>query len=107
MRRTRGAERFFVDASVVLYSADPADRRKQEAARQWLGALWETGAGRLSWQVLHEFYVNAVRRPAVKGQSARTTVETLAFWQPVETSLGLVQRAWYWLEEAQLSYWDA
>jgi predicted nucleic acid-binding protein len=25
----------------------------------------------------------------------------------VDTSLGLVQRAWYWVDAAQLSYWDA
>jgi hypothetical protein len=29
---------------------------------QWLEVLWTAGTGRLSWQVLHEFYWNAVRK---------------------------------------------
>ncbi|MEK7403509.1 MAG: hypothetical protein AAB225_00230 [Acidobacteriota bacterium] len=78
----RGDERFFVDTNALLYAADPGDPTKRQAARLWLDALWEHGAGRLSWQVLHEFYVNAVRRlemPAppsaavARGCSARTS----------------------------------
>lgn len=101
------AERFFVDTNVLLYSSDPADRRKQDRARLWLGRLWENGAGCLSWQVLHEFYVNAVRKlrePAVK---ARATVHAFSAWQSVETNLGLIVRAWYWTDSARISYWDA
>jgi hypothetical protein len=57
---------FFVDTNVLLYSGDPADAVKQRAAHQWLSALWEQGAGRLSWQVLHEFYVNVVSSSSTK-----------------------------------------
>jgi predicted nucleic acid-binding protein len=100
-------DRFFVDTNVLLYSADPADAVKQHAARLWIQALWETGSGRLSWQVLHEFYVNAVRKLRVRGPEARNTVEIFAAWRPIDTSLGLIQRAWFWMDEAQVSYWDA
>ena len=31
----------------------------------------------------------------------------LGAWQPVETTLGLMERAWQWMDSAQLSYWDA
>lgn len=102
----RAGDRFFVDTNVLLYSVDPADPAKQAAARRWLKVLWEQGAGCLSWQVLHEFYVNAVRKLRHPGSKARATVEVFALWQPVDTSLGLVQRAWHWMDEAQLSYWD-
>jgi predicted nucleic acid-binding protein len=99
-------ERFFVDTNVLLYSLDPAHRGKQRAAHRWLAALWEHGNGRLSWQVLHEFYVNAVRKVSVPKSKARATVETFSLWRPVETGLGLIRRAWHWTDEAQLSYWD-
>jgi len=102
----RAGERFFVDTNVLLYSADPADAAKQRAARDWLKVLWESGSGRLSWQVLHEFYVNAVRKLRVRTEEARMTVELFTAWQPVNTSFGMIQRAWFWTDEAQVSYWD-
>jgi predicted nucleic acid-binding protein len=30
-----------------------------------------------------------------------------AIWQPVETTIGLIERAWHWTDEARLSYWDS
>lgn len=100
-------DRFFVDTNVLLYASDPADRIKQDAARLWLMALWEQGAGSLSWQVLHEFYVNATRKLGISHHKARSTVEAFASWQPIDTTLGLIQRAWHWIDEAHLSYWDS
>ncbi|HKX00683.1 MAG TPA: PIN domain-containing protein [Bryobacteraceae bacterium] len=100
-------ERFFVDTNVLLYAADPADPSKRETATLWLTALWKHAAGRISWQVLHEFYVNAVRKMQVSVPKARATVETFAQWQPVDTGMPLVQRAWHWMDKAELSYWDS
>jgi predicted nucleic acid-binding protein len=99
-------KRFFVDTNVLLYSIDPAVPSKRQAARGWLDVLWETSRGSLSWQVLHEFYVNAVRKLGSSTASARTIVETFVLWRPVDTSLGLVQRAWQWGDDPRLSYWD-
>jgi len=102
-----GAERFFVDTNVLLYSVDRSLPGRREQARRWLACLWENACGRLSWQVLHEFYVNAERKMGLDRSSARRTVETLAQWQPVETGLGLIQRGWHWIDRAQLSFWDS
>ncbi len=102
----RAGERTFVDTNVLLYAVDAADPAKQKRARDWLADLWETGSGRLSWQVLNEFYANAARKTGARASVARATIESFAAWQPVEQSLMLVQRAWYWVDEAQLSYWD-
>ena len=102
----RGGERTFVDTNVLLYSVDPAHSAKRIRAREWIAALWQAGTGRLSWQVLNEFYVNAVRKVGAQEPLARATVKTFAAWQPVEQSLMLVQRAWHWTDETQVSYWD-
>jgi predicted nucleic acid-binding protein len=98
---------FFVDSNLLLYYVDPIDIFKQERAAEWLNHLWMTGSGRLSWQVLHEFYQNSVKKMRLEPVKARQIVEDLVHWQPVDTSLGLVQRAWHWADEAQVSYWDA
>ena len=71
---------------------------------EWLEALWMAGAGCLSWQVLHEFYWNAVRKMRLEPARAREIVEDLAHWKTVDTSLGLIQQAWHWVDSAQLTY---
>jgi len=102
-----GADTFFLDTNILLYSADPADPNKQAAAQRWLTILWRHRAGRLSWQVLNEFYVNAVRKLRTPNRNARMTVETLVLWKPVDMTPTILRRAWHWIDAAQLTYWDA
>jgi predicted nucleic acid-binding protein len=102
-----GAEAFFVDSNVALYYVDRTDPKKRARATDWLDRLWLAGAGRLSWQVLHEFYWNAIRKMRVEDTEARKIVEDLSLWRPVDVSVGLIREAWQWMDAAQLSYWDA
>jgi predicted nucleic acid-binding protein len=102
-----GAKRFFVDTNLLLYSVDRTVPVKRQQAHDWLASLWENAAGRLSWQVLHEFYVNAELRLGLDRASSRRMVETLAQWRPVEMGLGLVQRGWHWTDRARLPFWDS
>lgn len=102
-----GGKRYFVDTNVLLYLTDRADAARQSCAAAWLGHLWESGCGSLSWQVLHEFYANAVRKLGVAPEEARFLVGTFLEWHPVDSSPDLLQRAWHWADSAQLSYWDA
>ncbi len=100
-------DQVFIDTNVLLYSLDAVNRDKQAQASKWLDALWSTGGGRLSWQVLNEFYVNAVRKIGAPKAVVRERVELFALWQPLDHSLGLAQRAWHWSDDAQLTHWDA
>lgn len=100
-------DRFFVDTNVLLYALDPADPGKKALARKWLDTLWEQGSGSLSWQVLHEFYVNAVGKIGAATPVARHVIEIYVQWQPTDTDIGLMHRAWHWMDEAGVSYWDA
>lgn len=102
-----GAKRVFVDTNVLLYFVDPSDPLRQARASEWLESLWATGDGVISWQVLHEFYVNAVRKLAVPPAEARFLVDSLLAWSPVDTSPALIHRAWHWADTAQVSYWDS
>jgi predicted nucleic acid-binding protein len=75
----------FVDTNVLLYSFDARHPEKRDRALGWLDYLWRTGEGRLSWQVLNEFYVNVTRRlqPGLSVEQARLEVEDLATWNPL------------------------
>jgi predicted nucleic acid-binding protein len=101
------ADRFFVDTNVLLYSVDGTDAAKHVRARQWMDALWNADSGRLSWQVLNEFYWNAVGKLKTPASRARENVETLALWHPVDFGLGLLHRAWYWSDRGGVAYWDS
>jgi predicted nucleic acid-binding protein len=100
-------DRFFVDTNVLLYSVYANEPEKREAALVWLKYLWQSGSGHLSWQVLHEFYVNTVCKAGATRPGARALVESFTLWRPIDTNLALVERAWHWTDKAQLSYWDA
>ncbi len=101
-----GGSRFFADTNLLLYSVDRSEPEKQKLAWQWLDSMWEQSTGRLSWQVLHEFYVNAVAKMGVDKVSARKLVQGYLQWPPIETNGGLIGRAWHWMDNAQVSYWD-
>ncbi|MBZ5724141.1 MAG: PIN domain-containing protein [Acidobacteriia bacterium] len=97
----------FVDTNVLLYSVDAANAAKQKSAQRWLDALWSRGAGRLSWQVLNEFYANATGKIGAPPGAIRSLTRFYSFWNPAGFHLGLVERGWYWADHAQLNYWDA
>jgi predicted nucleic acid-binding protein len=101
------ADRFFVDTNVLLYSVDLSDVTKHDKAHEWLDCLWTTDTGRLSWQVLNEFYANAVGKLKTPNVRARENVEAFAMWRPVGFGLGLVHRAWHWSDTGHLPYWDS
>jgi predicted nucleic acid-binding protein len=101
------AVRFFVDTNLILYTYDTTDPRKQERAETWMRWLWENAAGSLSWQVLQEFYWNAVRKFSAKPQRVREHIALLSQWNPPDVSLTLFERAWFWSDDAQITFWDA
>jgi predicted nucleic acid-binding protein len=50
-------EAIFVDTNVLVYARDASEPEKQPSATTWMAHLWRSREGRLSIQVLHEFYV--------------------------------------------------
>jgi predicted nucleic acid-binding protein len=97
----------FVDSNVFLYAMDKADSRKQQAARNWRAELWKNRMGRISFQVLHEFYVNAVRQLPGARVEARAEVRDLLAWNPLTADAALLEQGWKIQDRYKLSYWDA
>ena len=99
----------FVDTNVLLYSEDGADKAKQARAIEWLQALWTRRAGRVSTQVLNEFYVNATKKlkPAMPAGDARAEVRRYQRWQPWVLDHSTVETAWAVESRFGFSYWDS
>jgi predicted nucleic acid-binding protein len=97
----------FVDSNVFLYALDDADRKKQQAARSWRAELWKSRRGRVSFQVLGEFYVNAVRMQPAARDEVRAEVRDLLAWHPVLADGVLLEQGWKIQDRYQFSYWDA
>jgi predicted nucleic acid-binding protein len=99
----------FVDTNVLVYARDESDPVKQAAAFGWVSHLWETGEGRLSMQVLHEYYVTTTRklRPGLPPADARADVEDLLAWRPVELDHWMLEPAWSAEDRFGLAFWDS
>jgi len=99
----------FVDTNVLLYGVDDKDLVKRDRAREWLAACWSRRCGRLSTQVLHEFYWNARKKfPSQLARGdARAEVRRYQQWQPWTVDHATVESAWAVESRSGLSYWDA
>lgn len=86
----------FVDTNVLVYARDSAEPDKQRVAARWMAELWAGRTGRLSDQVLQEYYVTATRKldPPRDRASAQDDVAALHAWAPVQVDLALMERAW-------------
>lgn len=99
----------FVDTTVLLHSEDGAQPDKQQRAIDWLRRLWLERSGRLSTQVLDDFYVTATRvlRPAMPPGDARAEVRRYQRWQPWTIDHATVETAWAVESRFGLHYRDA
>jgi predicted nucleic acid-binding protein len=99
----------FVDTNVLIYSEDGRAPEKQAQALAWLRVLWQRRAGRLSNQVLNEFYTNVTRKikPPMQPGDARAEVRRYQRWQPWAIDHPTVETAWSVESRFGFSYWDA
>ena len=100
-------DKVFLDTSVLVYFFDGRHATKRTAAREWVARLWENKAAKLSWQVLNEFYANANPKIGLAVADARAAVMRFAELEAVDTSKGLINRAWHWMDYAQVNWRDA
>jgi len=97
----------FVDTNVLLYALDVADLKKQQAARSWRDELWRSRRGRISFQVLQEFYAKVTQKWPAGREEARAEVRDLLSWQPVTVDAAILERGWKIQDRYHLSFWDA
>ncbi|MHB0978908.1 MAG: PIN domain-containing protein [Thermoleophilia bacterium] len=99
----------FVDTNVLVYARDASHPEKQARAMQWLEALWRTRAGRVGYQVLHEYYSVVTQRlqPGLDRGTARADVRRLLLWEPLPLDQRVAEGAWAIQDRFQCSWRDA
>jgi predicted nucleic acid-binding protein len=97
----------FVDTNVLIYALDPTDLVNQRAAQAWRSDLWNRENGRISFQVLQEFYAKVSYKWPSARKEARDEVRDLLAWRPVSVSADILNNAWTFQDRYQLSFWDA
>jgi predicted nucleic acid-binding protein len=99
----------FVDTNVLVYHRDASETVKQPRATAWLDHLWRSGTGRLSVQVLTEYYVTVTRKlaPGIAKDEARADVADYLAWRPAPTTPELLEQAFDLESRFGLSWWDA
>ena len=99
----------FVDTNVLVYSRDASEPEKQPQAMKWMAKLWETNRGRLSFQVLQEFYVTVTQKlkPGLEISKAQNDVRALLSWRPIAVDAQVMEGAWFIQERYGLGWWDS
>ncbi|MFZ0499456.1 MAG: PIN domain-containing protein [Steroidobacteraceae bacterium] len=99
----------FVDSNILIYAHDLDAGVKRERAVAKLRELWNSGTGRLSVQVLQEFYLNATQKLAtpIARSTAREIIRTYGVWVHHATTVETVTRATEISDLARISFWDA
>jgi predicted nucleic acid-binding protein len=101
--------KMFADTNVLVCWRDASEPEKQARASAWMAALWERRTGRLSYQVLQEFYVTVTTKldPGLAPDAARRNVRVLLSWQPLPVDTRILEGAWLIQDRYGVSWWDA
>lgn len=99
----------FVDTSVLILSEDGAQPEAREQVMAVLRLLWQQRRGRLSTQVLNDFYrlVTTRIQPPMPNGDARAEVRRYQRWQPWAIDHATVESAWSIESRFGLPYADA
>jgi predicted nucleic acid-binding protein len=99
----------FVDTNIFFYALDPSDARKNGVATDRIQSLWSEGTGRISEQVLKEYYAAVQRKGATTDilLKVREEIRMLMQWTPVGTDIALLDKAWSLMDDIRYSFWDS
>jgi predicted nucleic acid-binding protein len=103
------ADKYFVDTNILIYAHDRSTGIKHERARQVIEALWTSGQGVLSTQVLQELCVNLRRKVArpLAVDEIRRLIHDYQSWEIVVNTPEAVIQALEIEVRYKTSFWDA
>jgi predicted nucleic acid-binding protein len=99
----------FVDSNILIYAHDADAGAKHQIAADCLRELWIHRTGRISTQVLQEFYVNVTRKikVPVSRSAAREVIRNYTQWVHSLITPSTVIRASEMADAWILSFWDS
>lgn len=103
------SDKCFVDTNILVYAHDRSTGVKHNKARELVEALWDSGDGVLSTQVLQELCVNLRRKasnplPIVE---VRLLLRDYAAWEVVTNTSESILEALDIEMRYKISFWDA
>ena len=103
------SDKFFVDTNILVYAHDSTQGVKHERAQALVEALWESGDGILSTQVLQELCINLRRKSShpLSVEETRRVISEYATWNIVVNTAESVLQALDFESRYQISFWDA
>jgi len=98
----------FVDTNILICAHDRDAGVRWHRASKALDELWQARTGRVSVQVLQEFFAVATGKlkSALGIAAAREVIRTYSPWVTVPTGVETALRATEISEIAQISFWD-
>ncbi|MGQ9496767.1 MAG: PIN domain-containing protein [Desulfotomaculales bacterium] len=105
----KNGDRQFVDTNTLVYAHDTSAGEKHARAKALVTALWQSGNGCLSVQVLQEFYVTVtqkVKKPLAPERASRI-IAYLSNWRVHTPDAGDVLEAIRIHRRYAISFWDA
>jgi predicted nucleic acid-binding protein len=97
----------FVDTNVLAYADDGRDPKKQTLARDLVRRLLRERSGKLSLQVLQEFFAAARQKLGLSAVEARRRIEVYSHFDVVRLDVDDVLAAIDLHRLHDLSIWDA
>ncbi|MEX1181590.1 MAG: PIN domain-containing protein [Gemmatimonadota bacterium] len=99
----------FVDTNLLVYVRDAAGPEKQQRAAGWMRYLWQERLGRVSTQVLNEYYVTVTQKltPGLSREAAREDVRQLFAWDPIVPDVVILDAAFAVQDRFGFSWWDS
>jgi len=103
------SDRCFVDTNILVYAHDRSAGLKHKRARLLIEALWSSGRGVLSTQVLQELCVNVRRKTShpLSAEETRRLVQDYLSWEVVVNTAASVIQALDIELRHKISFWDA
>lgn len=102
-------DKVFVDTNILVYFRDASEPIKQKTAEDLLRRLWEEKRGRISTQVLGEYFVTVTKKlkPGLPASDAWLDMQSFLSWNPVTIDKAILSRAYDAFTGYSLSWWDA
>src|SRR6185437_8874658 len=103
------SDKYFVDTNILVYAHDRSTGVKHSKARKLVEALWESGDGVLSTQVLQELCVNLRRKTGnpLPIEEVRLLLCDYAAWEVVTNTSESILETLDIEIRYKVSFWDA
>ena len=99
----------FLDTNILIYAFDRSAGKKHDIAAKIIRDCWKNETGRISIQVLQEFFVNITHKitTPLDHRTARQVVADFAQWLVHSPKVSDLVEALDLQDRFQISFWDA